>query len=313
MTVVSAMKFNDKEGAIVADEQSSTHIRKYDIAEKIYSIEKDDRIVLFGGAGAADFLFHVNDKIMGSIQRQESKTAGDIAGAVGRIMSCVRKQHIDSYLKANYDVSLLDLQRGFKIDPDEGKVELEKEYKQNVWNMLNNNKGLEEFVSGGFVILAADQRGINIYVASSVRENAIPCARPYECIGSGKDMADAELGDFFGNLTREHRKSVDPTMGIAQLLHATDRASKVNVGVGGTPTIAVIREKKVIRPSENNSRLASEIVRAWKKGCLPEEWVMGALHSLVYAGANYKEIDKEMWNAATDTGRMNLMLRGYKV
>ena len=34
MTVINAMKFNDREGAIVADEQSSGGVRKYDLAEK---------------------------------------------------------------------------------------------------------------------------------------------------------------------------------------------------------------------------------------------------------------------------------------
>jgi hypothetical protein len=313
MTVVSAMKFNDKEGAIIADEQSSTQIRKYDIAEKIYSIEKDDRIVLFGGAGAADFLFNAKNDIDDLVGRRKFDSAKDIAGAISHVMAVLRKQHIDSYLRANYHVSLMDLQRGFKIDPDEGEVKLEKEYKQNVWNMLNLNKGLNEFVSGGFLILTAEQSGINIYVASSARDKVIPCARPYECIGSGSDMADAELSDFFDHLPREDRKSVDDTMGIAQLLHATERASKVNIGVGGTPYIVVIKDNNIITPSENNSRLANEMVKVWKKGCLAEDFVMSRLHSLIYANANYEQINKEMWDASKDPERMNMMLRGYKV
>ena len=49
MTVINTMAFNDKQGGMVADSQSSGSIRKYDIAEKLSSyVSKEKSNVLVG-------------------------------------------------------------------------------------------------------------------------------------------------------------------------------------------------------------------------------------------------------------------------
>ena len=53
------MKFNEKEGALVADEQGSSQSRKYDFIEKTHELEFGDNKVLYGGAGSADFIYSV--------------------------------------------------------------------------------------------------------------------------------------------------------------------------------------------------------------------------------------------------------------
>ena len=62
MTVISAMKLNESEGAIISDEQSSTDSRKYDNSEKLYDFSHENMTFAVGGTGALWVLYDIAKK-----------------------------------------------------------------------------------------------------------------------------------------------------------------------------------------------------------------------------------------------------------
>ena len=95
---------------------------------------------------------------------------------------------------------------------------------------------------------------------------------------------------------------------------ATEEACSVNVGVGGTPQIKILRQGEIITPNVYNSKLASEIVLGTRAGYLPGEFQRDALTALLYEGADYRTIDEKMWqHAGEHQDQLRQMLRGYPV
>ncbi len=144
----------------------------------------------------------------------------------------------------------------------------------------------------------------------------MPISRPYSSIGSGEDIADEELYSFFERVPREERENINPVKGLCALLNATERASAINIGVGGTPSIRILGKKgkkvEVISPPENASRLAIEIVKGTRRNYLSEEFEEEAIKQLLFRGKDFQTIEKEMWAAAKNKDKLSLMLRGYK-
>ncbi|MBW2964981.1 hypothetical protein KY363_05995 [Candidatus Woesearchaeota archaeon] len=311
MTVVSAMKFNEEEGAIVADEQTSTAARKFDIGEKIHTIEQEGKVVLYGGAGASDILQAVHKRTQFNVEKMNLSTCFDIASLMGKIVANTKNSYIDGHLKANYGIGFDDLRRGYSVD-EHGKLEIDPAVKQAAWDSVQK-QSIAELVYFGFLVLTKDAAGVGVYRLASDNEMPFASARPFDCIGSGRDVAERELSAFYANLPRDSRHSIGPVEGVCQLLYATDMASRINIGVGGTPAIAVIKEGKIVKPCENSSRLAGEIVYGARKGLLPEGFMHDAVDNLVFKGAKFSDVNSEMLNAAKDREALVLVLRGYKV
>ncbi len=316
MTVVSAMKFNEQEGAMIADEQSSTHIRKSDIATKIHEFKCSDSITaLTGGSGASDILYEIVMKTENEIREniKDIKYGKHISVALSQVMAKVKRKLIEQQFQSSYGLSEAELQCGQKITP-EGRLTIEsgimQEYKQYASPFSTNTHPL--FQNSFLVISYDNKEGIQIS-SVDMKYGKFYISRPYECIGSGSDMADNELNLFFENTPRENRNNIDPIEGIIALLYATDRAAARNIGVGGTPLIYILKKDEITIPSEENSRLAVEIVKGNKKGYLSTEFTKKSLQELIYAKANFKSIEQEMWTQAVDISKLSLLLRGYKV
>lgn len=314
MTVISAMKFNDREGAIVADRQSSVmgSGRKYDIAEKLHSLSKDRVRMIYGGAGLADVLYGASVMMEDAFSKNVPKDTDEAMDFLRNCAVYQRRRIINSYLENTHGINETVLQQGMrKIGGD--MVPLSPDFKVSVLERMGVEliRGLNE---NQFLAIVNDQSGLNIcYISLS---NGVPfrSPRPYEVIGSGSDKADGELYSFFDQFPIEKRHEIDPVKGIVALLSATDKASRENIGVGGVPQIAIIKDGKIIQPSEQNSQLATEIVRATQKngGLLPKDFSYDAVRRLIFEGEDYKKIDNEMWVATPDIRTLSFFLRGFK-
>jgi hypothetical protein len=309
------MKFNEKEGAMVSDEQASTYIRKYDIAEKIHEIKTEEGVVLLGGSGASDFLLEAYNSTKATIdhyvKEKQPVSTDDVVQALSNAVSKLRRAYTEAFLRGRFGLSEAELQIGCKMLKD-GRAELDREFKQQVANAMSSDQ-FTTMISNRFTVLTYSPEGTRIYGVDTTYARPVPSSSPYGCVGSGVDMADSELSAFLETMPRDKRHEIDPLEGIAVLLYATDRASRTNVGVGGTPLISVIHKGTVLTPSENSSKLASEIVSAEHLGYLPHEFVKEALEELIYKGTDFREVNKAMGKAAAANGEnLVLRLRGYK-
>lgn len=319
MTVISGMKFNQNEGAIVADEQSSGAIRKYELATKLTVLDNSDKTVkaILGGTGAADFLFDVTQQLPFAIQRSPNPIAEgkSMAYIIAQVMGGVKGQYIDGYLYDKFRLREVDFQIGH-VTAQEGSRPIDPSLMQQYHQLIAGQGEISQLINNAFLVLAADKEGLQLYNVSTSLANPVPVARPYESVGIGSDTADSVLYEFFENTPRNERTDVNPLDGIAALLNATDRASARNQNVGGTPLIAIVKNGEVIMPDENHSKLGVEVVKAAKRGFVPGGFVREAIGSLMYVPGTFPLVEAAMWEQAKKLGAkrsLELMLRGYKV
>lgn len=329
MTVISAMKFNSTSGAMVADEQSSNlgRWRKYDFAEKIQVLDTQNKVIgIIGGAGAADILYDVTQRVLSELPqyKEEMKSTLHLAEIVNGGMLQVKRKYVDGHLLSLFGLSERDFQTGYvpvrKKDELAGRI-TEQVMDRYIRAISGNDDSFSALVNNSFLLLACDEERIQLYEINMGLANRIPVAQPYRTIGSGADMADEELSAFFDRIPRDQRENINPVEGISALIYATDRASVRNVGVGGIPFIYILKKSvsgspassKLIVPTENNSKLAVEVVRAARRDYISKGFEMEALEALMYKGEDFKPIEKEMWAKATNPQELSLLLRGYKV
>ncbi|MBI1969076.1 hypothetical protein HYS48_00140 [Candidatus Woesearchaeota archaeon] len=317
MTVISVMKFNEKEGAMIADEQATYGGRKAEGAAKIDELSNGGKVAgVMGGSGSADVLRDVSMQTVKAIRENASNTQDgkSLANVLGLVMAQVKRQYIDGYLLAEFGLREADFQSGHRTMPDGARVSLDQSIMQRYQRILDgHDQAANQFLDNGILLLTYDSGGVQLYAASMALANAWPISGQYRCIGSGTDMADGELGAFLETLPREKREHIDIIDGITALLSATERASARNIGVGGIPIIRIVREGKLIKPGEDQSKLAAEIVKATKKGYVSKEFQREALEGLIYTAGDVAAFEESMWREAGDNRtKLDRMLRGYR-
>ena len=315
MTLITAMKFNPHEGAIIADEEVTNSDRKYQLASKIHELSANNIIALFGGCGASDVLcdsvIQIEDSVkMPQVQIQNNQ---DIANHISYVFGQVKKQYRNGYLKDKFGISEEEFHAGKKIMSDGNLATIAKSLMERYYQTVDEKNEFAHMVQNAFLILTKDTRGIGLFIASMNLERATPVPRPYAPVGSGYDIADKVLYEFFEDIPRDKRDSVDPIDGIAALLNAVACASTRNIGVGGTPLIKVIRHDTIIRPNENNSRLALEITKAAEHNFLSKEFKKEALDALIYQNVPFADVEQKMFNQTKCPENLSYFLRGYKL
>ena len=106
MTVINTMKFNEKEGGMVADSQSSTSLRKYDLADKIIPLSSGyGSMILAGGTGVSDFLYEASEILRKQLSQEKNYNVTDTANTLAEVMIQMKRQKIETHLKTKYGIS----------------------------------------------------------------------------------------------------------------------------------------------------------------------------------------------------------------
>jgi hypothetical protein len=309
MTVVSAMKFNAEEGAIIADEQSSNG-RTYNFATKVRTCEGEGVSAIYGGSGAADVLYDIDLRLRDVVEKNRAHLTStrQIASALAQVMGNVKRDLVNAKLQGLLGLTEGEVQTGTRVV--EGKTLPLVPWTTDQYLKIVNSDS-NPLINNGMVVLAKDKR-IEIYSLIMESTSPLPIARPYHTIGSGSDTADNELHDFVARIPREQRENINPLHGLAALLYSTDRAAMRNLGVGGTPLLKIVKGDTTITPGESDTRLAMEIVRAQENRLLTPEFRDDALHSLLYGTGQFEAVDHAMWQNTSDSTQLSKLLRGYK-
>ena len=322
MTVITAMKFNPSHGALVADEQVSDGNRKVNISEKIVSGSFEGWMSYAVGFSGLCSLSNEVELVVPQILAEEfqnkerSLTARQGVNLFANASLSIRRSYIDNYLYTHYGLTEEQFQRGKKTNNDESDIfsissRIMDHY---IWLIGDDGKLSREFpLTFVGLIEAEEEKGIRLYDFSTLDSGTLsPAAFPYATEGSGSDVADLELADFLENMPRSKRKDIDPFEGLAALLRATSRAVRRNMGVGGVPSIHILKEGKLLVPEDNVSQLAMHIARGTMERYLPKKFEREALESLLYSGEDWKAIDHEMYKTAKDKDGLRRLLSGYK-
>jgi len=317
MTVVSAMKFNNGHGAIVSDERNSRYVRHDDLANKLVSFEHPNGSVkmIVGASGVSPMINKVHSEYSAFLRTAYDRITGaqHMIGALNHIITNCVDEFRDNYLKRKCGVSQLEFQTGVKND--NGKSLPIDSILKDKYNRLidGGDQAFNEFTNNVFLCLVSGESGIDIYSFHMMNPLEYRLSKPYESIGSGADRAESSLSDFFENMKREDREDIEPVQGISELIYATERASKKNIGVGGVPHVAHIAGDVVSCPNERETKLAQEIILAYKNKFVDNDFHYYAVSQLLLSGTGkYDDINREFWKYSKEPDKMREFLMGYK-
>jgi len=252
MTVINAMRFNKGEYGMVVDSQSSTHLRKYSIADKVKAIStQNGTSALVGGTGSSDLLYETLLALNRAASSKEL-SVDQLAKALSQISIGIKRDKIDSYLKSTFGIEHKQALSGEGINP---------QLMQNVVEALTGqNRSFQEFFNGSFLLIGKDSEDVALYGVPFGGPELLS-ARPYGSIGSGSDESDKVLYGYVNSLKREQQNDIPFLDGMAALIRATNASSDINQGVGGVPTIGYYNSKGITLLREAESKLVTEIVK----------------------------------------------------
>jgi hypothetical protein len=309
MTVINTMQFNDKSGGMVTDSQSSTTLRRYDIAEKVDSVNSSNGTKAFvGGTGSTSLLYEARRKLMNDFHPEREFTTEEVAWGLGKILTGIGRDLIDKEMKGSF---------GFgQKEYISGRLEDGTPIGQHILGPAGElyqgrEPRIREANGGGFLVLGSDIKGISLY-SIPMGERPFLNASPYGSVGSGSDESDKALYDFVKSLPREERHSINLVKGMAALIRATNRSSDINQGVGGIPTVAYFNENGMVKLNENASLLSTEIVKALDQGLVPNELALKSLEDLLFDREKHQSIEENIFLKSDNYVNIMRFLRGYR-
>ena len=310
MTVISTMKFNEEEAAIIADEQASGGNRKEDIFLKLYEVKAPDMQSVIGGSGVGVIITDIIEKMPGVIEANANsiKSPEDFANVLAQITAEKRGEIISAQVYSQFGITQMELIAG--VIKESGLKIADQVMNDYIGYMKNIQR--EQHLGNGFIMLTEKDTKVNVYAVGMGNQKAVSIPGQYYSIGSGSDLASPALSAFIQSMSREKRSNIDPVDGIAVLLNSTEIASSQNQGVGGIPYIKIIKDGQIITPDENTSKLLYEIAKGTNADQLSGEFQREAIGNLVYNGGKFNAIEKQMWKEASDKKALDLLLRGYR-
>ncbi len=304
MTVINMLGLKDA-GIAVGDEQSSNRLRKYNVSQKVVPLGEN---CVYGGSGSTDGLknvYRASNRMVNEHGERQKLTVGDISGIVSQNIIDLKRSDVGRNLMANLGISIEDALSG----THNGRP-LDSEVKSRIASIIQGSDermGMAVLVGGitpkGFEIYTQDSGG---YLAQS--------STPYVSVGSGSDESNKVLSQFVIGLPRDQRLQIDPKLGIAKVIEATNASTQINVGVGGIPSIAYVTRNGILQPGEDETKLATELVASLPTGILSKEFVYNSTFDLITNGASFSQTHQAMREVAGDKiGDLELFLRGYRI
>ncbi|MCD4783058.1 MAG: hypothetical protein K8T10_04410 [Candidatus Eremiobacteraeota bacterium] len=342
MTVVSAMKFNFHQGALVCDEQTTFGDNRYAyLSDKIKPLippevtERTGMVAAYGGSGTQSVAAEVVKKTYGEmLQAAEDikpfshksymfRTIEDVARFSMKKLLEVKHHHLNDKLYSNFHFNMDDFNRGYyELDGERYDIKqdnvIEKATEYITWK--DYQPDVDSIFKNRAIVAGFDPTsGFEIYSLSLMDNECFFSGGLYESIGSGADIASISLNDFINTKVLSIRRTkIDPTEGVVELIRATNACARRNYGVGGYFNIVLIDgrkspEKAYTEIMDHSARLASEIVFAGGYELIDHNDMMTLINKLVFKGVPFADVDSEFCKMAKDTKKLSLLLRGYKL
>ncbi len=305
MTVITAMRFNQESGGMVADSQGSNIIRKYDLFVK--SALLGGKFIL-GGTGSSSTLNEASKRLSENVYDSKLSTY-DNACKLSNILLEAYREHINELMHANFGFGAEEYISGKLADgtPRGSHVLQSAEGLYHGSDQIGQRNRANEFV-----VIGRDENDSKIFYVPVVGKPA-ESTLPFATAGSGYDEADKVLYDFIKSVPRDDRNNIDFVNGMAALIRATNRASELNPGVGGIPTISYFNGEKSRVLPEQDSLLATEIVKAADGKLISDTESLQSLEGLLANNADFKAIEEKIFWNKNNYREIMEFLRGYRV
>ena len=262
-------------------------------------------MVLGGGTGASDFLYEAGQILTDIFGVKRNFEAKEVAYNLSEVMIKMKREGIDSHLRSNYGVDTARAISGEGID---------MQLKERVMKVLTGeDRRMGQFYSGMFILIGKDKDKVNLYNIP-IAERPMLSSRPYGSVGSGSDESDKVLYSFVESLKKDQRKNIDPSSGMMALIRATNASSEINQGVGGVPTISYFNSNAIKILGEDESRLATEIVKVMDANLIKKSLAKDSISDLLYNSENFEDIENKAFNCkGSNYNQIMRFLREYKI
>lgn len=302
MTVINMLSLGE-EGLAVADEQGTGQIRKSNIHQKL---RKLNDLVIYGGSGGADFIMNVYNLVVNYLEEaKRNPELREIHEIANRILISQKNLLRNKCLEANVGIGLNDFLVGSLID---AKMPLA----ENVRNKAEQIVSRFDEIFNAEILIGGMENGSFCIYEINTSGTGLKTSLPYGSIGSGADESQKTLSNYISNMRRDKRESIDAVDGLAKLIEATNASTRMNVGVGGTISIAYVTKEGIKMPDEDRCRLASEIIEGFTRDLLDKEVTYNALSKLIFENGSFEEIEEEVKQKTIAWEKLDRILRGYK-
>lgn len=331
MGFVACLRFSDKGGAILGDEES-WHLRrnKTYINDPVHALvapedaERHGVDLLYAGAGTTGFHKMVVEtarrRIAEALSGRKPPALLALARIVNDAMAEAHRVWRDNRLKLYFDLDADAILRGAGKD-DQGPFDIASdEAKKKARRILNTNEDGGYHNKNHALLIGYDRRGFNMFCLKSDIGVLSYVSTGFDVLGKGIYGSAGKFREHLENMTlKSRRRGMDRVSGLYILLSAALGASEYYNEAGGTFHFAVIDrepgkgEPGRIEVRDARARLARELVWGAMNGLLPRESALALLDRLVYAGEAIESVDAAMYGAAPDPALLDHLLRGYKI
>jgi hypothetical protein len=341
MTSINALKFDDKSGILICDEQRTWN----DEELKINSCDKIRPVVspsVLKGAGITASYGNTGTSTLGDewtvnmqklIDQQYQQwvvskkppffmSVEDIAKLAFREQTRLKFDKIDQQLKGKFGFTSREfiagsfLKDGNKIEIKDKKI-IEQIPEYLTW--ASRSKDITGvFLNAGVIAGYSDADGFRIFLLSLIDPTCEPVSEIFLAEGSGLDVCDHLYTDFANARSiPERRGAVDRGLGTLKMLEGLNYAINLCAGVGGYIKIIYVNghekdyAKRVTEISDHRSKLAGEIAEAYTRRFISEQKAIQLAEQILYLGRPFKEVNEELMKSVPDRGAFLKHLRGY--
>jgi 20S proteasome alpha/beta subunit len=335
LATVFYMKFNEEQGAMVADEMTWHLGFKYGYRPSRYgdSIRnlideeiavKNNFISVYGGIGFPSFHEEVVRKSKGKIEQTMDyvgdldKTADMVEGVFQEVHGRLISDKLRFYLGFNRD----QLNNGkFAYNNEEHEIKQDaiiNEAKKMIKNQ-DRTEAAHRIFDNESVIMGYDRdNGIRGYTFDNNGRN-LDFAYPFGAIGTGQETGTKVFADIYYRMgLDERRKGFKFSDGLFILLNCFVESYDFNNKTGGYTQVFLMDARKEMfggmtrEINDHRGHLAAEIIRAYRWGYLKRETAQDMINRLLVQGENREEIEKELFRHSSDAEQLKKYLMGYK-
>ena len=330
MSLVTVMKFDNRSGALISDEERwAPMFRRTFYSRSLHLLLPRD-----GGSGGASHALLGWVKNEGASQEIAAAAAEALSGMgddptlyeVTRVvLDSIRKavaRRVDDSMRFLYGFTTDDLKRGFfssegkTYDIKQGSV---KKKAMNMMTGKDDSKAVKSVFSSRAVVAGYDPiHGFNCYALDLEEWFFYLVPGIFESIGPGRDVSVLTLARFLGSMTlEERRRGIDRVKGMVELIHSAGEAAAYSHEVGGYPHIVYVdgegkEGERIIEVGGHPAKVAGEVVFALKRGFLTERTGHRLVDDIVFGGAPFDEVEEAMFANAKNGALLEKSLRGYK-
>ncbi|MBS1518537.1 MAG: hypothetical protein JSS91_10670 [Bacteroidetes bacterium] len=343
MGLVNTLKFSSNSGAIITDEEffigGRRRVHTSDNLQSLLSEEMSNELgmeAVFGGIGNLSVVSEVISGIKALLNEQYSqyrksgdekkifRSIEDVARVSLKIFQKISHDRVNKKLYGLLGFSIDDFNRGYYESEGE-KIEIKDDriISKALDIILMKDSGMKNISELEAIVIGTDREfGFNAFDFYGGMTHLYISTSLYNAVGAGATSTSLAFSNLINSLTLDHRRNgMDRVAGMVELIRITNQTALKNSEVGGYYDIVFIdgtgrnRKERYTEVTGDRSQLLKEIVGAYDNGFISKDICYQLTEKIIFSSDefNFREAENFFFSNATDTEKLNLYLRGYKI